>query len=529
MWKQNMLRKLVFINIGLFCIGLMLISGLSEAATNVKPTAKSQSSAVKPKYGGVLKIIMPMSVVNLGCPWEKALPTDSHFRQPVMETLVRCDEKGLPVPWLATSWNLSKDRGSVTFTLRKNVKFHDGEEFNADAVKANFDMVRVSPNVPVLKEIESIDVLDKYTVRLNLSRFEPAIFNVLASGAANLISPAAIKKGKEYCLTYPVGTGPFKMGSFQRDVALRYERFDGYWQKGKPYLDAIEWTFIADRVAAQMAFKAGQGQAIYGINPADAADLQTTGKYTIVSTPSAVFGLVGDTGNTKSPLANIKVRRAIEHAINKEEITKAMGYGFYKTTNQPAPRESWYYNTKVVGYSYNPKKAKELLVQAGYPNGFKTRIIIQTTTAKDVYVAVQSDLAQVGIDAKVEVVSPASYVEIQTKGWDNALLYYNIPMGIGQDPGQALGNNLSSRGRYFSIVHPAAYEKKLSMAITELDNKKRAAMFQDLMKTITDDQAMIHLIYLGMWISAKTPELRDARLSEFWFQQWTPEDAWLNK
>ncbi len=104
----------------------------------------------------------------------------------------------------------------------------------------------------------------------------------------------------------PVGTGPFKMTSFQRDVFLRYEKFDGYWQKGKPYLDAIEWTFIADRVAAQMAFKAGQGQVIYGINPADAADLQTTGKYTIVTTPSAVFGLIGDTSNTKSPFADIR-------------------------------------------------------------------------------------------------------------------------------------------------------------------------------------------------------------------------------
>ena len=294
-----------------------------------------------------------------------------------------------------------------------------------------------------------------------------SIFNVLASGAANLISPAAIKKGKDFCITNPVGTGPFKMGSFQRDVSLRYDKFDGYWQKGKPYLDAIEWTFIADRVAAQMAFKAGQGQIIYGINPADAADLQAMGKYTIVATPSAVFGLVGDTGSAKSPFADIRVRQAVEYAINKEAIAKAMGYGFYKTTNQPSPRESWYYNPKVVGYPYNPKKAKELLTQAGYLNGFKTKIIIQTTTAKDMYVAVQNDLAQVGIDAKLEVITPAAYAETQMKGWDNALLYYSIPMGIGQDPGQALGNNLSSRGRYFSIAHPAAYEKKLSTAIME--------------------------------------------------------------
>jgi ABC-type transport system substrate-binding protein len=508
----------------------MFIFGSVEAATNAKSVpVKPQPTAEKPKYGGTMKIITSMSAVNLGCPWEKAMPTDSHFRQPVMETLLRCDEKGIPVPWLATSWKTSKDRKSVTFTLRSGVKFHDGEDFNAEAVKANLDMVRVSPNVPVLKEIESIDILDRYTVRLNLSRFEPVMFNVLTSGAANVISPAAIRKGKDFCITHPVGTGPFKLASFQRDVSLRYEKFDGYWQKGKPYLDAIEWTFIADRVAAQMAFKAGQGQVIYGINPVDAADLKGAGKYTIVTTPSAVFGLIGDTGNTKSPFADIRVRKAVEYAINKEAIAKALGYGFYKTANQPAPRESWYYNPKVVGYPYNPKKSRELLAQAGYPNGFKTKIIIQTTSSRDLYIAIQNDLAQVGIDAKLEVVTPASYVETQTTGWDNALLYYNIPMGVGQDPGQALGNNLSSRGRYFSIAHPAAYETKLVRAIMELDPRKRTVRFQDLMKTIVDEQAMIHLIYLGVWISAKTPEVRDVRMSEFWFQQWTPEDAWLSK
>lgn len=516
-----------------FIIALVSIQQSVWAAAQAKPpVVKSQVSVESPRYGGTVKIITPMAANNLGCPWERRMPTDSQLSVPAIETLIRFDEKGFPtVPVLATSWKLSNDKLAITLALRKGVKFHDGEDFNAEAVKANLELTRVSPNAPSLKIITSVDVVDTYTVRLNLSQYDPTIFNTLASGAlpAGIISPAAIKKGKDFCLTHPVGTGPFKMTSFQRDVSLRFEKFDGYWQKGKPYLDAIEWVFIADRVSAQMAFKAGQGQVIYGINPADADDLKTAGKYVIAMTPSGGFGIAGDSANPKSPFADIRVRRAIEYAINKEAIAKGMGYNFYWVANQPATAVNWYYNPKIAGYPYNPKKAKELLAQAGYRNGLKTRMIIATTNPKDVYVAIQNNLAEVGIDAKLEVVTPANYAEIMLNGWENSLLYYNHPTGVGMDPAMSLASNLSSKGRYVSILHPADYEKKLEKASTELDPKKRVAMFQELMKLIVDDYALVNMVYSGTWIAARTPEVKNLNLCDIWFQQWTPGDGWLSK
>jgi peptide/nickel transport system substrate-binding protein len=493
---------------------------------------KPQASAEIPRYGGTVKVITSMAANNLGCPWERRMPTDSQLSIPAIETLIRFDEKGFPtVPVLATSWKLSNDKTAITLALRRGVKFHDGEDFNAEAVKANLEMTRVSANAPSLKIISSVDVIDNYTVKLNLSRFDPTIFNSLASGAlpAGMISPAAIKKGKDFCLTHPVGTGPFKMSNFQRDVSLRFEKFDGYWQKGKPYLDAIEWLFIADRVSAQMAFKAGQSQVIYGINPSDAEDLKAAGKYVIAMTPSGGFGLAGDSSNPKSPFADIRVRRALEYAINKEAIAKGMGYNFYWTANQPATAVNWYYNPKVVGYPYNPKKAKELLTQAGYGNGLKTRMIIATTNPKDVYLAIQNNLADVGIDAKLEVVTPANYAEIMLNGWENSLLYYNHPTGVGMDPAMSLASNLSSKGRYVSIQHPADYEAKLDKASTELDPKRRVAMFQELMKIVIDRYALINMVYSGTWIAARTPEVRNLNLCDIWFQQWTPGEGWLSK
>jgi peptide/nickel transport system substrate-binding protein len=206
-----------------------------------------------------------------------------------------------------------------------------------------------------------------------------------------------------------------------------------------------------------------------------------------------------------------------------------MGYDFYWTGNQPATTLNWYYNPKVVGYPYNPKRAKELLSQAGYRNGFKTKMIIPTTNPKDVYIAIQNNLADIGIDARLEVITPANYAEIMLNGWENSLLYYNHPTGVGMDPSMSLASNLSSKGRYVSILHPADYEAKLNQASMELDPKKRVAMFQELMKTIVDKYALVHMVYSGTWIAARTPEVRNLNLCDIWFQQWTPADGWLSK
>jgi peptide/nickel transport system substrate-binding protein len=122
---------------------LALVAARGEAAQNQKPAPARQEVKEAPQYGGVLRTLTSNSVVNLGAPWEARMPTDAQFAQPALECLVRIDGKGLPsVPWLASSWKISKDFKSITFTLRKGVKFQDGTDFNAEAVKANLDMVR---------------------------------------------------------------------------------------------------------------------------------------------------------------------------------------------------------------------------------------------------------------------------------------------------------------------------------------------------------------------------------------------------
>jgi peptide/nickel transport system substrate-binding protein len=483
----------------------------------------------KPRYGGILKVITSLGSVNLGYPAAGYLPSDYMMADPAVETLFRLDNQARPTPWLATGYKISKDLKTLTLTLRKGVKFHDNTDFNAEAVKYLLDIYRSSA-MSELKSVTSIDVVDSHTVRLNLSEFQIQLVPNLAFRPGQMISPTAIKtQGKDWCMTHPVGTGPFKFVSYQRDSSLKYEKFPGYWQKGKPYLDGVEVEFIADKTSAIMAFKSGRAHVRSSLTPQHLSELKESGKYLTTTIPIAVYALAGDSGHPNSPFADVRVRRAIEYAVDKATIAKTIGYNIYKPASQLSAIETWYYNPSVKGYEYNPQKAKELLAQAGYPNGFKTRIMYPTADPQDVFTAIQGYLAQVGIDAKLEPVAPPLFVQNQTGGWENSMMWFNCSTGTHIDPGYILENRLSSKGSQFvSITHPADYEKILFSAATELDVKKRKAFYQSVMKSISDNVLVtpIYVAYSGM---AAYPEVRKLGMNEIAMHLWTPEDAWLAK
>jgi peptide/nickel transport system substrate-binding protein len=525
MFRKGLLRSLFLFSLALFAVISILALGYTEAATTATATDKE-----KPQYGGTLKVIVAVSTVNLGYPAAGYMPGDYVIAGPAIETLFRLDNQARPVPWLATGYKVSSDMKSVTITLRKGVKFHDGTDFNAEAVKYLLDLYRTSA-MSELKPVTSIDIVDSHTVRLNISEFKVQLPYNLAFRAGQMVSPTAIKnQGKDWCMNNPVGTGPFKFVSFKRDASVKYEKFLGYWQKGKPYLDGVEFELIADRTTAVMAFKSGQGHVFStGLSAKYLSELKETGKYSTTILASNVLTLAGDSANPKSPFADVRVRRAVEHAIDKAAIEKAVGYGIYTPASQVSAPESWFHNPSVKGYEYNPQKAKELLAQAGYPNGFKTRIIYQTTDPQDVFTAIQAYLSQVGIEAKLEPLTQQLYVQTHRNGWDNALIYMQVQTGPRLDPGNVLEGWLSSKSPQFvSVIHPADYEAKLFPAATELNVKKRKELYQTVMKSISDN-ALVVPIYVSRGGAVAYPEVKKLGMYEGTVNLWTPEDTWLSK
>jgi peptide/nickel transport system substrate-binding protein len=526
-WLHCIVRDQKRCLLGFFSIILFLIAGATGECASPLKAAKQVSTS--PQYGGVLKIITLGSAVNVGRPSEPTNPNDVTYANPAIETLVGLDDKGNPAPWLATGWKVAKDKKSIVFTLRKGVKFHDGTDFNAEAVKYVLDLYRGGPK-PDLQSVASIDVVDDYTVRLNLSQFESSLLSSLAMSPGMMPSPTYLKThDKASAMLNPVGTGPFKVVKHERDRLLRYEKFPGYWQKGKPYLDGIEFTFVADRTTALMSFKAGEAPMMMSVDPKDSVDLMQTGKYTIDKVASAVFGFAPDGGNSGSPFKDVRVRRAIEYAIDKNSLVKSVFSDVYTVASQTAPSGSVSYNSAVKGYPYNPKTAKELLTQAGFPDGFKTKIIYRTNDPEHYVVAIQGYLKDVGINAELEPVTAPKWTQIVGSGWENALVIAYLPAPGGVDPGQVFVRNLSSKGaRFKSIVRSDKFETNAFKAIAEPDAKKRNALYKEMTKMITDDHAMICPVYVGYSIAARTPQVHDARVFSIWQLRWTPEDAWLS-
>ena len=285
---------------------------------SVSPAAPASPSTAAIKKGGTLKIIVATSPSGLGYVPDILKPEAVAMASPAAETLFRMDKNGQTQPWLAADHlKYESATNSYTLTIKKGIKFQDGTNFNAEAVKWNID-VSIGKRTDV-KNVKSVDVVDPYTVRINLSTFDNTVETQLARYCGLMFSPTYFQKnGQEGTKNYPVGTGPFKFVSFTRDVNLKYTRWDGYWQTGKPYLDGIEFVFVADPVVRLASFQAGEADVLTGVEAKDAKKMEASGKYTFNACMGTLWGLAGDGSHETSPFAKIEVRQAVEYAINRD-------------------------------------------------------------------------------------------------------------------------------------------------------------------------------------------------------------------
>ncbi|MBN1848411.1 MAG: ABC transporter substrate-binding protein [Deltaproteobacteria bacterium] len=483
-----------------------------------------------PKYGGVLKIIGRRSTTVLGAPFERGLsyPTAA---PPVMENLIRMDWEGEPLFVLATSFDIKPEANAIIMGIRKGIKFQDGTPFDAEAVKVNFETKNEKGGV-MIREIKSVDVVDDYTVRLNLTKFSTSIFSTMALGSGMMASAKAINTPttpEKRAEDHMIGTGPFRFVDWERDQYIKYKKFDSYWQKGKPYLDGIEFLYIADPMTALTAFQAGQGHLIYEITPKDASDLRQKG-YRITASNVGYGLLVGDGANSNSPFYNQKVREAVEYAIDRKVIADGLGYGYYDALTQPVT------NGHRMGYvsglktrHYNPEMAKQLLKDAGYPNGFESKIIAQTTDDRDALVAIQNYLGAVRINMKLELVDRGKYYSILREGWQNALIYGRA--SATPDLAGDFERWYYPRGAFTyagKMYLPDGFVKLMDDMLVTYEPKKHKELVQKGVRMMHEAACLTPL-----WAVPNLAASHKSVHSVGWYenalsQHWTPEDAWLD-
>ena len=271
-------------------VSLWQIVGLSLVAVFMMfPTVMA---AETPQYGGVLKIIdLAEGAQPIGAPW-MVRGIDSKLQKPVVESFIRETVSGNYKPWLATSWKIDQANNTITLFLRKGVKFHDGTDFNAQAAKWTIDKAIEAKQV---KGFLSADVVDDYTVRINVQKYQNNLLNLLASSMCNPVSPTAYEKnGEEWAKWHPVGTGPFKFVSFERGDKLTYTRWDGYWRKGEPYLDGIEYLFIRDPMTQQAAMRARGDERVdvLSITSGEQAAMMQAQGFNVIKMPVGPVSLI---------------------------------------------------------------------------------------------------------------------------------------------------------------------------------------------------------------------------------------------
>jgi peptide/nickel transport system substrate-binding protein len=515
-----------------FCCIVILVLSMPVWSAQSPAKAAAEPAAVKIQTGGVLRIAHALDADTLGDPVARPMSsTGVRIAYAAIETLVRYDKKGTTIPWLATDWKIAKDLKSITFTLRKGVKFHDGTDFNAEAVKWNLDRYRTSNNTE-LKNVESVEVLDPSTVKLNLSKWSSTLIDNFTMHAGMMISPASFQKnGADWAKTHPVGTGPFKLADWARDTSVKFEKFPGYWQKGKPYVDGIEWLIIGDMVTRTMAFKKGDTDVLLILEPSDVKDLEKDGRFYFSSGGLSGINIcfAGDSGHSDSPFADVRVRQAVEYAIDKKTLVEKLIMGYGKICNQYAYPGTWGENPAVKGYPYDPAKAKKLLAEAGYPSGFKTTLYTPTW-GNYIYPppVIQQYLAQVGIDVQIEPVNQGRHQQLLRGGW-KGLLIQQTPM-ILPDATNNLSVNASCKSYLKGSVACAAdYEALLVRALNAPTFETKKKLTWEAQKLLIDKYALLNFLYTQPRMNAFYKKIHNTGIGETIDTQWTPEDAWISK
>lgn len=350
------------------------------------------------------------------------------------------------VPSLAQSYEISKDKKSYVFKLRKGIKFHTTNYFtpsrdlNSDDVIFSFSrqMDKANPfhlvgggiyeyfqSMEMEKLIKSVEKMDPHTVKITLFKPNAAFLANLAMPFMSILSleyaEKLIKeKNKDEIDQSPVGTGPFIFVNYAKDNLIRFKANPLYFE-GAPKIKQLVFSITPDANVRYQKLKTGECHFIIEPSPSDLPNMKTDKKITVMEGPGLNIAYLA-LNTSKPPFDNLNVRMAINHALNKDAYIKAIYLGNATPAKNPIPPTIWSYNKKIKDYDYNPKTAKELLKKAGFPNGFDTEIWTLPITrpynpnGKKMGEMMQADLAKVGIKARLITYDWGTYLSKANKG-----------------------------------------------------------------------------------------------------------------
>jgi len=391
---------------------LLQVSAIAALAPGV-PAAWAQAPQA-PKKGGTLRVGFYIEAATMD-PHLSGSKIDRQIYHNVFDPLVTLDNRLGIKPGLAESWT-QPDNKTIVFKLRRGVKFHDGTDFNAEAAKFNFTRMKTEPKSVrknELANVDTVDVVDPYTIKLNLKKPDAALLATLTDRAGMMVSPKQVQeRGSELERNAKgAGTGPFEFVEWVKDDHLLIKRNDSYWNKqGGPYLDRVRYRPIPDDTVKLQSLQAGEIDVMDYVQPRDVAAVKADKNVVVLDVPSlADFAYQLNHGK---PPFNVKaLRQAVAYALDLDQIVKGVWLNVGVPANGPIPPTSWAYDKSIAPIKRDLAKAKAKLAEGGKPGGFE---FTMTTNNLPINIqeaeVMQAQLAEAGIKMKVNLVDGATLI-----------------------------------------------------------------------------------------------------------------------
>jgi peptide/nickel transport system substrate-binding protein len=467
--------------IALACVTLVAVSVLVHAAA-AQPASLTVQAAAEPP--GLDLTATPASA------------TAGVVFYNVQEALVKVDKHGKLQPWLAERWHTS-DNKNYTFFLKHGVRFHNGRELKASDVKFVIERAMnpetKHPYPGYYKAISDLIVKDDYTITVALKETN-ANFLLNMARQGSVIYP---REAVDTLKTAPIGTGPFTVQEWVRGDRIVLKKNPDYHVKGLPKVDRVVYRFIADPNAVQAALKAGDiDVSLFGLGPEHVVELKKDPRFQVI---------VGDTtndvilamNNARKPYGDVRVRRAITHAINKQDVLKGAMFGMGRILGSNVDPLNPYYVDLANAMPYDPAKAKKLLAEAGYPNGFDTVLKVSPQYYYTVRTGeiLADQLKKVGVNVKIEQIEWSNWI---ARVWREA--EYDLTI-IGHAESWDIANYANPK--YYFRYDSKKFQDLFHKSEVTLDDKTRREQYAALQRLLVEDAPAVWLYMHPRLVVAK--------------------------
>ncbi|WP_166355239.1 ABC transporter substrate-binding protein [Phytoactinopolyspora limicola] len=442
---------------------------------------EDEEPAGEPQHGGRLDLMIRLDALELD-PHKMNETSAFLINEQIYESLLHL-YRGELQPGLAEEWEQSDDGMTLTFRLRDNAYFHSGRQVTADDVKYSLERIvdpdTLAPRARSYESIDSIDTPDESTVVLNLSRPDAALPTMLATAASSIVDRDVVEEEGGLNGSVDGGSGPFTLASRVAGEKITLDRADDYWEEGIPYLDGIDVTFNPDDNARAAAIRSGTIDFLVWAAPEFVDSLRQEDGLKMY-TRSGALSLHLRMNTSKPPFDDERVRQAVFYALDRQELLDVANSGFGTVLNAGyLPPDRYGGLTEPIYGEPDLDRARQLLEEAGYPDGFEAELLVISTSAFQVRQAEveQQQLAQIGIDLTIET---AEIAVVNDRLAQDDFDLYQSGFSLTYDPDERFSASFTDGGglNYSNWTDPE-YEDLILQARSELDPDAREQLYRE--------------------------------------------------